>query len=63
MSSHLYADLNWLPVSTLGVWDTLSVILGMINHQGLVPGLLLQREDDTPDVHVAAMNRNRKVSY
>lgn len=59
--SHLYADLNRLPVSTLGVWDTLGVVLGVIDHRGLVPRLLLQGEDDASDVHVAAMNRNRRL--
>lgn len=61
MLPHLDADLDRLPVSALGVWDALRVVLGVINHQGLVPGLLLQREDDASDVHVAAMSRNRKL--
>lgn len=61
MLPHLYADLNRLPVSTLGVWDALGVVLGVIDHRGLVPRLLLQGEDDAPDVHVAAMNRDRRL--
>lgn len=60
---HLNTDLDRLPVSALGVRDALSVILGMINHRGLVSGLLLQREDDASDVHVAAMNRNMKLRW
>lgn len=52
--THLYADLDGLPVSALGVWDALGHVHAVVNHRVLVPGLLLQGEDDAPDVHVAA---------
>ncbi len=55
--SHLHADLDRLSVSTLGVRDALSVVLAVINHRLVVPGLLLQREDDAADVHVAVRRK------
>lgn len=58
--SYLHTDLDRLPVSALGVRDALGVILGVINHRLLVPGLLLQREDNASDVHVAVRKRGRK---
>lgn len=57
--SYLHTDLDRLPVSALGVRDALGVILAVINHRLLVPGLLLQREDDASDVHVAVRKRER----
>lgn len=33
--------------------DALGVVLALVDHLVLVPGLLLQREDDASDVHVA----------
>lgn len=60
--SHLYADLDGLTVSTLGVWDALCVVVSLINHWLIVSGLLLQREDDPSDVHVAAMKKRRVSS-
>lgn len=58
--SHLHADLDRLPVSALGVRDALGVVLAVINHRLLVSGLLLQREDDASDVHVAMKKRKRR---
>lgn len=59
--SYLYTDLDRLPVSTLGVWDTLCVVLAVINHRLLVPGLLLQREDDSTNVHVPVKTQTRSI--
>lgn len=53
LASHLDADLDGLSVAALGVRDALGVVLAVVEHRLLVPGLLLQREDHTADVHVA----------
>lgn len=57
VESYLYADLNRLPVSALSVRDAFSVIQRVVNHRLLVLGLLLQREDDASDVHVAVKKK------
>lgn len=59
-TSHLHADLDGLPVATLGVRDALCVVLAVVNHRLVVPGLLLQREDDASDVHVAVRKKRPK---
>lgn len=56
---YLDADLDRLPVSALGVRDALGVVAAVINHRLVVSALLLQGEDDSSDVHVAARKQTR----
>lgn len=48
---YLYADLNWLPLSTLGVCDPFCVILARVDHRLWVFGLLLQGEGHPTHTH------------
>lgn len=48
---HLYVDLNWLPLSTLGVCHSFCVILARVDHWLWVFGLLFQGEGDPTHAH------------
>lgn len=49
--AHLYVDLNWLPLSTLGVCHPFCVVLAGVDHRLRVFRLLLQGEGHPTHTH------------
>lgn len=56
--SELYADLNWLPLSTLGVCHPLCVILAGVDHRLRVFRLLLQGKGHPTYTHRRGFDRS-----